>query len=127
MNKISVSHLSNAHSDNLRAIDFYKQELQMLKGRLTEVAGKNTDSEMARQVEHFENQFSIQDAALSKIAHGIHANLTKISAELKANTAGYIEVAEADTHQRLIEDFVIEERMFNDLKHGFNRFAGKWM
>jgi hypothetical protein len=38
--KISIKHVSNEHSDWLRALDFYKEELNVLKTRLTEVAGK---------------------------------------------------------------------------------------
>jgi hypothetical protein len=40
MNKISITHVSNAHNRWLRSMEFYKQEIDILKGMLAEIAGR---------------------------------------------------------------------------------------
>ncbi|MBM3430464.1 MAG: hypothetical protein FJX99_05720 [Bacteroidetes bacterium] len=45
------------HLDYLNKLEFYMEEITILKERLSEVTAKNTDKEVLKQVEHFQNQF----------------------------------------------------------------------
>lgn len=127
MTKVSISHLTNAHTDWLRALDFYKQELGILRARLTEIAGKNTDAEVLKQVEHFENQFTIQADNINVLSHDIRANLTAIAAEANTAGAGYIHGALVDQHTALGSRFETEQKIINELRQAFNQFAAMWM
>jgi hypothetical protein len=127
MHKISVTHMNNAHGDWLRAIDFYKQELDILKARLTEIASKNSHPDVLQQVEHFENQFTIQRENMDKLAHEIHTNLASTSREVQESGAGYIDDTLLAQHHRLQERFTAEEKVIHELRHDFNRFAAEWM
>ena len=127
MSKISISHMSNAHNDWLRALDFYKQELNILKSRLTEVAGKNSGADVMKEVEHFENQFSIQRNMIDRLTHDIHQNVVSIGNAVLAAKAGYIDGALFEQHQQLNGKFFEEEKIINDLRAAFNVFAAKWM
>lgn len=125
--RISVNYLDNTHNDCLRALDFYKHEIDILKGRLTEVAGKNTNKEVLHKAERFENQLSIQRNNIDSLKHDIHHNLQQIKDELSTQKAGYIDAILHTQHNNLYAKFKMEERIINELRHDFNDFAAGWM
>ncbi len=127
MSKISITHLSNAHNDWLRSLDFYKQEIKILKNRLTEIAGKNSHKEVLAQVEHFENQFSIQANNINRLSHDIKANVSVAGVEAKSSGAGYIDGDLLTQHSYIGQKFEAEEKTINELRYDFNQFAAEWM
>jgi len=126
MQKISIKHISNEHNDWLRALDFYKQEIRTLKGRLTEIAGKNTGQEAAAGIEHYENQFAIQSANIDELAHKVRENVHGISVQA-GPMHPYVDVSLAAQHDALRDEYAAEEKTINELRHAFNRFAAVWM
>jgi hypothetical protein len=127
MDKISITHMSNAHSDWLRGLDFYKEEIKILRNRLTEVAGKNSHPDVLKQVEHYENQFEIQSENIHRLRHDIKSNLKITAEETKVSQAGYVDGALLSQHYTLGQKFQTEEKTVNELRHEFNRFASEWM
>jgi len=125
-NKTSITHLDNEHNDWLRSLDFYKTELGILKDRLTEVAGKNTDKEVGINAEHFENQLKIQISNIDTLSHNINENLSKVSKQSQTHAA-HIDKGLLTQHYNLREQYISEEKTLNQLRHDFNRFAAKWM
>jgi hypothetical protein len=127
MQKISIKHMGNTHHEWLRALDFYKQELHILKGRLTEIAGKNTAINVAKEIDHFENQFLIQEENIDKLRSYIHRNLANTRIELQKSHAGYIDADLMEQHESIQDHFMSEEKTINELRREFNRFAAEWM
>ena len=127
MEKISITHMNNAHTDWLRGLDFYKEEIKILKTRLTEVAGKNTDPDVMKQVEHYENQFDIQSENIHKLTHNIKSTLKVVASEAIAARAGYIDGALLTQHNTLGLQFETEEHTVKQLRSEFNKFAAEWM
>jgi len=123
----SIKHLTNEHNDWLRGLSFYKDELQILKNRLTEVAGKNTGSEAVNMMNHYENQIALQATNIDTLRHSINGNLETIVAQLNDNTPGYIDQQLVSKHNQLRDDYFTQEKIVNELRHEFNRFAAKWM
>ncbi len=119
--------MSNAHTDWLRALDFYKDELGILKERLTEIAGKNTEHELMHKVEHYENQIAVQRDNIDRIAHDIRLNLASTSNELQHSPAGYIDATLLAQHNTLHQRYLGEEKAVNELRHEFYEFAIDWM
>ncbi|MCB0700020.1 MAG: hypothetical protein H6551_00405 [Chitinophagales bacterium] len=126
MSMTSIKHLNNEHNDWLRALSFYKDELDILKERLTEVAGKNTGDEASQQADHFENQIKIQVTNIDTLRHDINTNLARVAEEVK-DTAGHVEGELIAEHDALRDRFISEEKTINELRHEFNRYAAKWM
>jgi hypothetical protein len=60
MNYTSVAHCGHEHQEWIKAMDFYKDDLQLLQKRLMEIAGKNNGHDTMAEVEHFQNQFIVQ-------------------------------------------------------------------
>ncbi|MGZ3874199.1 MAG: hypothetical protein ACXVJD_14850 [Mucilaginibacter sp.] len=125
-NTINIKHISNLNNDCLRGLAFYKQELAILQERLEEIAGKNTGKEVSIEVEHFQNQFLIHDKAIDDLQDRIHVNDKELEREL-TTTIEYVRQDTAAQHQKVHEDYQTEEKLFNELRHEFNRFAAKWM
>ncbi len=127
MDKISVTHLSNAHNGWLRSLEFYKQELGILQDQLTEVAKKNSAVHVMKEVEHYENQFKIQIENIHRLKHDIKHNLTITGKEAKAAPAGYIDGVLVSAHDSLGQTCETEEKIINELRHSFQKFAAEWM
>jgi hypothetical protein len=127
MNKVNISHVNNMHNQWLRTLNFYKTEITIQKGILTEIAGKNTGTEAMKEVEHFENQFYIQSNAIDTLAHDIHLNIGTIAQQAKEAKAGYIDATLLETHNALGKKADEQEAIMSDLVRAFRKFAEKWM
>lgn len=125
-NHINIKYIKNLNNDALRGVAFYAQELGILQVRLQEVAVDNTAREVQEMVEHFQNQFNIHQDYLTKLRHDIQINDKEIEAELLVTEAMISERTAAE-HTRIHENYITEEKVFNDLKHEFNRFAAQWI
>jgi len=125
-NHINIKHIKNLNNDRLRGIAFYKQELGILQERLQEIAGDNTAREVQEKVEHFQNQLLIHGDYLDELKHDIHANDEAIEADLLI-TGMMVSESVAAEHTRIHERYLSEEKIFNELRHEFNRFAAEWM
>jgi hypothetical protein len=117
------------HAENnawLSKLDFYKQEISILKGRLEELIQKNSSKELRKEIEHFQNQLIIQRNNLDNIAHAIKINEDELIAAIAVNPVA-ADKRKVDYHEReqdLVKTF---EKNFNDLRRDFNKFAAKWM
>lgn len=126
MKEINIKHISNLHSDALRGLDFYKQEISILKKRLEEIASDNTGREVAESIEHFQNQFLIQINNIDDLKHRINENIKTIENQVK-NSVGFVDQKSADENAGLYDQYLTEEKFINDIRQDFNRFASKWM
>ena len=126
MKEINIKHISNLHTDALRSLDFYKQEITILTKRLEELAADNTGLEVAVKVEHFQNQFLIQHNNIDELKHSLHENLKKIENQVK-ESAGFISKLSAAENLELYDQYLKEEKIINGIRQEFNRFASKWM
>ncbi|GAB2984153.1 hypothetical protein GCM10027049_22240 [Mucilaginibacter puniceus] len=126
MEQINISHIANLNNDYLRGIEFYKQELSIMQGRLEEIAADNTSKEVSQQVEHFQNQFLIHSNYLDEIKHRIKSDLKSIESQLH-KTRVFVSEDTAVEYDNVNEQYITEEKLFNEMRHEFNRFAAKWM
>ncbi len=127
MTKEKVSVISDEHQNWLGALVFYKDELNVLRGRLTEIASKNTSKELLAQVEHFENSITLQQENIDILKHDINLNLIEIAKQLQTNKAGYVENELHKLHTQQKDRFETTEKVIGELRHDFNRFAVRWM
>ncbi len=126
MKEINIKHITNLHSDALRGLDFYKQEITILKKRLEEIAADNTGQEAAERVEYFQNQFLIQNNNIDELKHGIHENIQNVEDQIRQSGA-YVKVNTVGENLELYDQYISLEKVINEVRHEFNRFASKWM
>ncbi|MCR8560799.1 hypothetical protein KXD93_24290 [Mucilaginibacter sp. BJC16-A38] len=126
MSQINIKYIKNLNNDCLRGIEFYKQELGFLQERLEEISTDNTAREVREKIEHFQNQFLIHGNYLDGLKHEIHVNDKSIEDEL-LKTGAFVSENIVAEHKRIHEQYMDEEKIFNELRHEFNRFAAVWM
>lgn len=117
------------HEENtnwMKKLDFYKDEINILRNRLEEIAAKNNSAEVLSKVEHFQNQFIIQRDNIDNIAHAVKMNEEELLNEINRNPVAvdHRKMAYHEKEQDLVETF---EKNFNEIRGDFNRFTSKWM
>ena len=117
------------HEENtnwMKKLDFYKDEIKILRNRLEEIAAKNNSEEVLSKVEHFQNQFIIQRDNIDNIAHAVKLNEEELLNEINRNPVAVDrrKMAYHEKEQDLVETF---EQNFNEIRGEFNRFTSKWM
>jgi hypothetical protein len=117
------------HEENtewINKLNFYKDEIKIMTGRLEEVASKNSGDDALAEVERFQNQLIIQRNNIDNISHEVKMNEEALIAEIKENPVA-VDHRKVEYHakeQDLVDSF---EKNFNDLRDDFNRFSAKWM
>jgi hypothetical protein len=114
------------HQDWLSRLDFYKEEIQILKERLQEITSKNNSSEVLVDVEHFQNQFIVQRNNIDELAHSIKVHEAKIVKEIESNPVA-VEHRKMEAHEEEEDFMTYFEKNFSELRETYNRFAAKWM
>ena len=122
--KIYTQH--NEHTQWLNKLAFYKDDSKLMQKRLEEVSDKNTSEEIRKEVEHFQNQFFIQEKNLSTIVHHIAAEEKQIQNSIKENPIASDHRMEEDhvREREMVESF---EDNFNGLRKEFYAFLAKRM
>jgi uncharacterized membrane protein YgaE (UPF0421/DUF939 family) len=117
-------HLEN--QDWLKRLDFYKEDLIILRERLDEVTTKNNDADFLKSVEHFENQFIIQRNHIDELAHQIKSNEHTLVAEITHNPVA-VDHRKVESHEAEADFMGYFEKNFAELRAEFNVFLAKWM
>ena len=126
MSHTNETRLGHAHTEWLRGLEFYKEEIKIFKTRLSEVADKNTSFEARQGMEHFENQFTVQRENIDELHHEVGLYASKLAEESSAH-AGHAEESLTAERDLLKDKYEIFEKNFNALHHEFNAYLSKWM
>ena len=121
-----ISHISAEHHGWLRGLEFYNDELRIMRSRLEEVSWKYTDAEVKKQVEHFQNQFMVQESNMNHLKHAINLHVKHMENDVVEH-AQHLTTETLTEHSSARDKFVTQEKIFNELRHEFNRFLIKTM
>jgi hypothetical protein len=117
------------HEENtewMNKLNFYKDEIRIMNGRLEEIASKNSSKDALADVERFQNQLIIQRNNIDNISHEVKMNEEALIAEIKTNPTA-VDHRKVENHNKekdLVDSF---EKNINNLRDDFNRFSAKWM
>ncbi|MGZ3932901.1 MAG: hypothetical protein ACXVPQ_02395 [Bacteroidia bacterium] len=122
--KLYQQHSEHAEWQNKLA--FYRDEVKVMQKRLEEISQKNTATEIRKEIEHFQNQFIVQNYNISDISNHIASEEKKLQAGITRNPVA--------VDHRKAEDHVTERNMvtafennFNQLRKEYNAFLSKRM
>ncbi|HEY0297621.1 MAG TPA: hypothetical protein VGB84_00235 [Arachidicoccus sp.] len=104
-----------------KSIYFYLEDINMMEERLRYVTEKNTKTEVLQGVEHFQNQFIAQRAALQLLKHEVHRQKETFETEIE-NSFQLTNLSVVDTQFLLREKVHTAEKIFIETKHSFYRF-----
>ena len=125
--KTTNEYLTTAHADDLqwrKDLDFYKDQISVLRKRIEEVNSKNTSKEIKMLVSHFENQFIINSELIDELKHEINLKEDTIAEDVKNNPTAY-EHRVMHKYGELKGKMIIFERLFAELKKSFNKFLAE--
>lgn len=123
---LQISNVAAEQSSWLRGIEFYQDEIKIMRKRLSEVSGKNTSREVKERVEQFQNQFAVHDEQLKKLKHVVSNHAKNINSDLISHH-GQLEQNTAREHDSTRDEFMNSEKLFNEMRHDFNRFLSKYL
>lgn len=127
--KTKRMHLSDLHFEhNLWTMEanFYSGELEVYQKWLQEIAAKNTKEPVRKLVEHFQNQFIIQNKQLDLLRHDIKSYEQWLARYAEANPVAVDHRAFSD-HAEMRLSMRNFKRLYADLKMEFMRFVEECM
>ena len=124
--KKTIYDLHEDHKIWLNKLAFYKDDLAIMKNRISEIASKNTSNEVLAQVEHFQNQLIVQKENIDTLHHEIGVHETGLRAEVNKNETAIDHKRFAD-HTSARAEMESFEKTFNDLRKELIHFLAKWM
>lgn len=107
-----------------RELEFYKDDIAVLRKRLGEVAAKNTAQNVMAEVEHFENKFKILDVHIDELLHDIQIKSDELSSQASTQ-ARYINVKMNDNEVKLEDLMLTTSKDFMDTKNSYYKFLAK--
>jgi tRNA U34 5-carboxymethylaminomethyl modifying enzyme MnmG/GidA len=124
--KATIYHQHSENQDWLKRLDFYKEEIIILKERLDEVTTKNNASDFLKDVEHFQNQFIVQRNNIDELGHSIKMNEQRLVNEVNANPVA-VDHRKVENHETEADFIGYFEKNFAEFRTEYNKFLSKWM
>ena len=126
MSYVNILRAGTDHTIWAKGVEFYRDELELMTKRLLEVSSKNTSVEANKGVEHFQNQFIIQQKNLSDLKHQVNNYVKGLSNDAK-NHSGHVDAIFITQGDGLRQRYEHLEQIMNSLRHEFNDYLSKWM
>ena len=126
MSYTSIHNIGVHHTDAIRGLSFYKEEISILEQRLFEMASRNNSFEARQGIEHFQNQFVIQQNNIHDLRHKFDRHEANMATD--ANThAGQVNPIYIREEDVLMNDYKNLEKIIKELRREFNLFLSRWM
>ncbi|REE82781.1 hypothetical protein BX611_0051 [Lutibacter oceani] len=114
------------HKQWRRELFFWEDEIKSFKNRLSELVNRWTDKKVLAQLEHYQNQFFIQESIIDKFQEDIIAHETNIAAHFKKGE-DVLDQPLVKKHIEFRNHMDTQRRIYTDLKKEFYRFLSKYM
>lgn len=109
------------HKTWLNKLDYYRDELKIMRKRLEEVAGKSTNRRVLALIEQFQNQLIVQRNNLDELRHEVkqYENRLEKKMEKNFNAAAHEEDDDYLNRKDEVKSF---ERIFDNLRKEIIQF-----
>ena len=104
-----------------RLLDFFKQENNVLKTRLSVVVDHKTGKDFLALAEHFQNRFIIKDEFIDELNHDINAQERMLKENITSGVAVMNERL-MKRQDKLRNEMEYLEKDFAQLKNEFNKY-----
>ena len=121
--KEQLLELHSEHNEWQNKIKFYRGELKQLNDQLAEIVSRKPSTDAMISIEHFQNQFTVQNEVMDIMRHDFKQHENAIEAKhhsLNANDPGLNENHES--HKERLAQF---EKLFHELRNEFHEFSQK--
>ena len=127
--KKSQKHMDDLHFEHkvwTRQLEFSKDEIEFFKERAGEISQHYTDKEVLIKLEHFQNQFIIQENEIDEFLHVIRLHEDSFVAEVEKNPVA-IDHRFFNDHSDERDRFDMFVKLYTELKNEFMNYLRKWM
>lgn len=116
-----LSRECNAWRETLRS---NKSSVIELDSRLQDLAGPQSTEDVRIEIDHFHNQFYIQQLNIHDLKHAIRTHQHQIDSEMQLHN-GQVNDETINDHERLYDNFQQLEHTLKDLKNDFTVFIDR--
>lgn len=124
MSYIEISKAGTDHMMWAKGLEFYNDELELMDKRLLDISPKNTSIEAAKGVEHFQNQFIIQQKNISNLKHQVRNYQKRLSSDAVEH-GGQVKESFIKEGNDLRERYEQLEQIMNSLRHEFHDYLSR--
>lgn len=120
-------HITTMHSEHvewLKELNFARDEMASFKNRLSEVAMRNTVTDVLSRLEQFQNQIIRQNEVADQIEHEINVHEDQLVANAKSNTVA-VDHRQLPDHVALRENMETFRKLFSEMKEDLTRFLAE--
>jgi hypothetical protein len=114
------------HKQWRRELFFWEDEIKSFKNRLSELVVRWTDKKMLAKLEHYQNQFIIQENIINKLLEEINVHETNIAAHYKKGE-DVLNQFLVKKHIEFRNHMDNQRRIYTDLKKEFYHFLSEYM
>ena len=111
----------NSWRENLRS---YRNELGQLRDQLTDIARNQSDKEVLTEVEHYHNQFYIQQINIHDLKQSIKLHDRKLQLEAGLNE-NQLSSEIFNEHEQLNQLYSDLENIISELRQDFQHFRAR--
>lgn len=119
---LSITQLHLEYQRWINELAFYKEEIKLFENYLVNIVRSNTNSEVAVSVEHFQNQFILQNEVIDYLKHDLKMSEKHLAAFVKELSGLGLENIRMDNHSNLRERMKTFRTIFTELKKEFREF-----
>ncbi len=120
------SDLHFEHNQWKRELFFWEDELKSFQNRLEELVKRWTKKEMLVELEHYQNQFTLQNEVINTLQEDIHIHEISIAAASKKGK-DLLDTALVKKHIEFRNRMEVQRNIYRDLKKEFFKFLTKYM
>jgi hypothetical protein len=114
------------HKQWRRELFFWEDELRSFNNRLKELVNRWTDEEILAQLEHYQNQFIIQEEVIDKLLDDINIHETSIASDTKKGK-DVLDTLLVKKHIEFRNRMDVQRHIYSNLKKEFFKFLSKYM
>jgi hypothetical protein len=124
MSYVNILDAGTDHTIWMKGLEFYRDELDLMQKRLLEISKKSKSAESGKLLEHFQNQFMIQQKNISDMKHDVK-NYVKGLGNDSRDHGGFVNDVYLQEGSSLRTRYEQQEQVMNSLRHEFNDFLSK--
>ena len=109
-----------------RELFFWEDEIRFFKIRLDELVKRWGDKELLPQLEHYQNQFILQENAIDKLQDHINVHETMIANSSKKGK-DMLDIRLVKMHVEFRNKMEVQRHIYIDLKDEFFKFLTNYM
>lgn len=124
-----VLYNENLHFEHLQwqsELAFWEDELKSFNNRLSELVKRWTKKEVLVQLEHYQNEFILQNGIIDKLQEEIEIHEARIAGQTKTGNNA-LDTAMTKKHLEFRNKMETQRQIYADLKKEFFLFLTKYM